>query len=65
MHESVAAVDLAGGLARQEPALAGDILWGARALVAVEGRWARRVLGAWARGALARCAAPLARRRVG
>jgi hypothetical protein len=51
VHEAVAAVDLAGGLARQEPALARDILWGASALVAVEGRWARHLLGAWERGA--------------
>jgi len=51
VHEAVAAVDLAGGLARQEPALARDILWGASALVAVEGRWARRLMGAWERGA--------------
>ena len=50
VHEAIAAVDLAGGLARQEPELAGDILWGARALVAVEGRWARWLLGAWERG---------------
>jgi hypothetical protein len=50
VHENVAAVDLAGGLARQEPALAGDILWGARALVDVEARWARHLLDAWADG---------------
>src|SRR3712207_3156596 len=37
VHEAVAAVDLAGGLVRQEPALCGDVLWGARALVALEG----------------------------
>ena len=37
MHENIAAVDLAGGLARQEPELAADILWGARALLTVEG----------------------------
>jgi hypothetical protein len=51
VHEAVAAVDLAGGLARQEPALARDILWGASALVAVEGRWARHLMRAWERGA--------------
>ena len=51
VHEAVAAVDLAGGLARREPALARDILWGASALVAVEGRWARRLTAAWERGA--------------
>jgi hypothetical protein len=50
VHEAVAAVDLAGGLARQEPELADDILWGARALVAVERRWAESLLGAWERG---------------
>jgi hypothetical protein len=48
VHESVAAVDLAGGLARQQPPLAADIVWGARALLAVEARWAAHVLGAWA-----------------
>jgi hypothetical protein len=47
VHESIAAADLAGGLARQDPALGADILWGARALLAVEGRWARHVLSAW------------------
>src|SRR5688500_15798556 len=50
VHEAIAAVDLAGGLARQEPALAGQILWGARALLAVDGDWARHVLGAWEAG---------------
>jgi hypothetical protein len=50
VHEQVAAVDLAGGLARQEPAVAADILWGARALVELEGRWARHLLGAWEAG---------------
>jgi Iron-containing redox enzyme len=50
VHENVAAVDLAGGLARQEPALAGDVLWGARALVDVEARWARHLLDSWAAG---------------
>jgi hypothetical protein len=61
VHEAVAAVDLAGGLARQEPALARDILWGASALVAVEGRWARHLMGAWERGASS-LRAPLAAR---
>ena len=47
VHENIAAVDLAGGLARQQPELAPDILWGARALVEVEGRWSRHVMAAW------------------
>ena len=50
VHENVAAVDLAGGLARQDPALAGDVLWGARALIDVEGRWARHLLDCWEGG---------------
>ena len=50
VHENLAAVDLAGGLARLEPALAGDILWGARALVEVERRWAQHLLDAWEAG---------------
>jgi hypothetical protein len=50
VHEAIAAVDLAGGLARQEPAIAADILWGASALVLVERRWAGHLLDAWADG---------------
>jgi hypothetical protein len=50
VHENLAAVDLAGGLARQQPALAADILWGARALVDAEARWARALVGAWSAG---------------
>jgi hypothetical protein len=50
VHEAIAAVDLAGGLARSEPALAADILLGARALMALEGRWARSLLAAWQQG---------------
>jgi hypothetical protein len=50
VHENIAAVDLAGGLARQQPALAGDVLWGARALVDVEARWARHLLHSWEGG---------------
>ena len=52
VHEAIAAVDLAGGLVRQDPALAADVIWGARALVELEGRFARRLLDAWARGPL-------------
>jgi hypothetical protein len=50
VHENIAAVDLAGGLARAEPALTGDILWGARALVELEARWTRHLLVAWDQG---------------
>jgi hypothetical protein len=47
VHENVAAVDLAGGLARLEPAVAADILWGARALVVLEARWAEHLMERW------------------
>ena len=50
VHENVAAVDLAGGLARQERELGRDVIWGARALAAVEGRWSRALLDAWTEG---------------
>ncbi len=50
IHEAVAAVDLAGGLARQQPELAADILWGAAALVELDARFARHVLAAWETG---------------
>jgi hypothetical protein len=47
VHESIAAVDLAGGLAKQDPRLGADVLWGAKALLAVDGRWARHIMQAW------------------
>ncbi|MEA2219719.1 MAG: hypothetical protein QOJ35_2345 [Solirubrobacteraceae bacterium] len=50
IHESVAAVDLAGGLARQQPQLARDILWGAATLVELDRRVARHTLAAWELG---------------
>jgi hypothetical protein len=50
VHENVAAVDLAGGLARQDPALAPDILWGAAALDALERRFADHLLDCWSAG---------------
>jgi hypothetical protein len=33
-----------------EPQLAGDLLWGARTLAAIEARWAEHLMGAWAAG---------------
>lgn len=50
VHENIAAYDLAGGLARQEPQLAADILFGARALLFLEDRLARHLLDAWGEG---------------
>jgi hypothetical protein len=50
IHEQIAAVDLAGGLARQQPELAGDILWGAATLVELDARLARHLTCAWEEG---------------
>jgi hypothetical protein len=50
VHENIAAVDLAGGLVRQSPELCADVLWGARALAALEARWAAHLLDRWADG---------------
>jgi hypothetical protein len=50
VHENIAAYDLAGGLARREPELAEDIVFGARALLDVEARFARHLISAWERG---------------
>ena len=50
VHENIAAVDLAGGLAAQQPELGPDVLWGARALAALEGRWSRHLLSRWESG---------------
>ena len=50
VHEAIASHDMAGGLALAEPQLAGDILFGARALALVERRFAEHVLDAWERG---------------
>jgi len=50
VHENIAAWDLAGGLAAEEPGVAADILFGARALLQVEARWASHLMEAWERG---------------
>jgi hypothetical protein len=50
VHEVVAGRDLAGGFVAAEPDRAGDVSFGARALMAVEDRFARSMLDAWAEG---------------
>jgi hypothetical protein len=47
VHENVAAVDLAGGLVRQEPDICATVLWGARALEHLDRCWAAHVLECW------------------
>ncbi len=50
VHEQIAAHDLAGALAIQEPHLADDILAGAEAVIALENRFAARLIEAWDSG---------------
>ena len=50
VHENIAAYDLAGGLARQEPALAGQILFGVSALLYTERRFAGQILESFEAG---------------
>jgi hypothetical protein len=50
VHENLATIDLAGGLVRQEPALAADVLFGARCLAVLEARWVASILDAWSAG---------------
>lgn len=50
VHENIAAYDLAGALARQEPEVADDILFGARALLHLEDRLGRAALADWEAG---------------
>jgi Iron-containing redox enzyme len=50
VHEAVAAHDLAGELARQQPTLADDILFGAAALLHLERGFAAALLSPWQGG---------------
>jgi hypothetical protein len=47
VHENVAAVDLAGGLVRQDASLHVSIVWGALTLDYLGERWASHVLTCW------------------
>ena len=49
-HQIIALHDLAGGLARDEPELYADIMFGARATLDVEARFAQNMLDAWSSG---------------
>lgn len=49
-HQDIAAECMVGGLLREDPTLASDVLFGAKALAAVEARFSRHVLDAWRDG---------------
>jgi hypothetical protein len=51
VHETLAAYDLAGALAADEPAVAADILFGARAMLLLDGVSARRITDSFTVGA--------------
>jgi hypothetical protein len=57
-HQTVATRDLVGGLVRDEPDLAGDVLFGAQALGALEQRFTRHLLGAFQSGRTSLRASP-------
>lgn len=50
LHDAIAVNDVAGTLARAEPELGPQILFGARALLAVEERFAEHLLDSWGIG---------------
>jgi Iron-containing redox enzyme len=49
VHENIAVYDMAQGLARSEPATAADILFGVRALLYLDARFAEHLLRSWER----------------
>lgn len=65
VHENIAAVDLAGGMVRQNPSLYESILWGARTLGYLDQRWTSHLMGSWSegRGSLLRELEPQAARQ--
>ncbi|GAA2849367.1 hypothetical protein Acy02nite_00720 [Actinoplanes cyaneus] len=50
VHEQIAAHDMCGTFARDEPELAGQVLWGARCALDIDNAWSRSVLDAWSAG---------------
>ena len=61
VHEQIAGRDLAGGLVETEPGLLSDVLFGATAVMAVDGMLSSHLLAAWeAGGSSLRTALPAA-----
>ena len=50
VHEQIAGRDLAGGLVESEPHLLADVLFGATAVMAVDGRLSAHILQSWENG---------------
>jgi hypothetical protein len=61
VHEQIAGRDLAGGLVEAEPYLLADVLFGATAVMAVDGRLSAHILQSWESGGTSlRAAVPAA-----
>jgi hypothetical protein len=50
VHEQIAGRDLAGGLVEAEPGLLGDVLFGATAVMAIDGRLSTHLMASWEKG---------------
>jgi Iron-containing redox enzyme len=50
VHEQIAAYDMCGSFGKAEPESAGDVVFGARCVLALEDRWAGWILDRWAAG---------------
>jgi hypothetical protein len=50
VHEQIAGRDLAGGLVEAEPGLLGDVLFGATAVMAIDGRLSTHLMACWEKG---------------
>ncbi|MCU1567933.1 MAG: hypothetical protein JWQ56_2870 [Pseudarthrobacter sp.] len=50
VHEQIAGRDLAGGLVEAEPELLADVLFGATAVMAIDGRLSAHLLASWENG---------------
>jgi hypothetical protein len=61
VHEQIAGRDLAGGLVEAEPGLLADVLFGATAVMAIDGRLSTHLLASWEKGVTSlRAAVPAA-----
>ncbi|HEX7247084.1 MAG TPA: iron-containing redox enzyme family protein [Actinomycetota bacterium] len=60
-HGAIAANDMAGSLVRDEPGLAADVLFGAAALIGLDGQVASRLIDAWSAGSSSLRGLPVAR----
>jgi hypothetical protein len=58
VHQHIALDEMVGGMLEQDPHAGADILFGARALTAIEGRFSARMFDSWTAGASSLLCAP-------